>query len=168
MHRRHARLAGLLAIAFGLAIGCGPSDEEQAFEQATAALAKARSGVEAARADVDAEEKKVAGAQAELGKAEERLAEATRSLEEARARVGRHATDDVLFRTVQAKLLEDPTLAHVAIRARVEKGVVFLSGEVPEEKLRERAEDLAASTPGVVGVDNRVVVAAKEPPPAEG
>ena len=57
----------------------------------------------------------------------------------------------------------DDDLEEVAISARVEHGVVTLSGVVPETELSERAEKLAESVPGVVSVQNRIQVAAEKP-----
>jgi osmotically-inducible protein OsmY len=72
--------------------------------------------------------------------------------------VDRSATDDVLFRTVQKRLLEDDDLSNVAIAARVSKGVVTLSGSVPNAKLRDRALEIARTTPGAGHVESRIEV----------
>jgi osmotically-inducible protein OsmY len=60
---------------------------------------------------------------------------------------------------VQKQLLEDDALEAFAISARVERGVVTLSGVVGSEKLRKRALELAGSVPGVVSVQDRMQVA---------
>jgi osmotically-inducible protein OsmY len=65
---------------------------------------------------------------------------------------------------VQKQLLDDDDLEDVAISARVERGVVTLSGVVSEEKLRERAVKLAESVPGVVSVQDRIQVAGAKAP----
>ena len=72
--------------------------------------------------------------------------------------VNRSATDAVIFRAVQKRLLEDDDLSEVAIAARVSKGVVTLSGSVPNAKLRDRALEIARTTPGVGGVESVIEV----------
>ncbi len=160
---RRAVPAALLG-AF-LVMGCGESDQEAAFRDATDALNEAREVAEDARARVQEHEQVVSEAQAELAEALGELEEAENALADARERVGLHATDDVLFRTVQTKLLQDRALEGVAIAARVEKGVVVLSGAVPDGGLRDRAGELARSVPGVADVDNRIQVDVSAPPP---
>ena len=66
------------------------------------------------------------------------------------------ATDDVLFRTVQSRLLEDDELESVAISAIVKEGVVTLSGVVPGTELREHALEIVRSTPGVASVESQI------------
>ena len=164
IRRFRRRLPGALrlvtpgALALALALGCGPSDEEAAFRDASEELAESRDAVAAAQEAVAEEEAEFAEAEAELAAAREALREAKANLSEAQAAVGRHATDDVLFREIQGRLLEDDALAEVAISARVEKGVVTLAGEAESAEQRERAAEIAESVPGVIGVENRVVV----------
>ena len=103
----------------------------------------------------------------EQGEAEVRLAEA-------QSQVSLYATDDVLFRTIQKRLLEDGSLEGVAISAQVQDGVVLLAGDVPDEELRDRALEIARSVPGSLAVESRIRVgtpavaappgAAPEPP----
>jgi osmotically-inducible protein OsmY len=114
--------------------------------------------VTAAREGVD--QKTVAAQQSreELAEAQEALVRAEQELAEARAGVGVHATDEVLFREVQTRLLDDEQLESLAIAARVEKGVVTLSGEAVSREQRERAAELAAEIPGILGVDNRIAI----------
>ena len=70
--------------------------------------------------------------------------------------VGSQATDSMLFRTVQKRLLDDDQLEDVAIAARVEGGVVYLTGTVPDPALGERAAAIAADVPGVSSVQSRI------------
>ncbi len=157
----------LTALALGALLpACGADEEEAAFHEATDDLAEAQRRVAAAREAVEAEEREVAAAREDLEKAHERLNQAVAALEDARQRVGRHATDEVLFREVQRKLIDDEELAEaeVAIRANVTEGVVVLQGKVPDAELRGHAEKIAGGTPGVVGVENRIAVVE---PPAE-
>src|SRR5690606_12701346 len=70
--------------------------------------------------------------------------------------------DTLLFRTVQARLLEDDALEDAAVSASVEGGVVTLSGTVPSEALRDRAVAVARETAGVVDVRSRIEIAAAD------
>jgi osmotically-inducible protein OsmY len=161
--RRTAFRVGLAAALVALA--CGGSEPEVDLEEASQAVEEARAQVEKARETVQARE-------SEVKKAQERLAEARSALREAESEfaqretvVNRSATDAVLFRAVQKRLLEDDDLSEVAIAARVSKGVVTLSGSVPNAKLRDQAVEVARTTPGVTTVESRIEVpvsAAKE------
>ncbi len=160
--------AGLLVAAgiFGLAVlaagGCGESDREAAFREATEQLGEAEEAVAGAREAVEERAGEAEEARQQLAEAEEELARAEQALAEARARVGLHATDDVLFREVQSRLLEDDLLESLAIAARVEKGIVTLTGEASDPEQRDRAAEIAAAIPGVLDVDNRISLADPE------
>jgi len=81
------------------------------------------------------------------------------------AKVDHSSTDEVLFRAIQKRLLEDGDLASVAIAAHVNNGLVTLSGNVPDAKIRDRAVLVARETPGVQRVETQIqVVAAKSKP----
>ena len=150
------------ALVFALAAAgasCGGNDREAAFREATESLAEAERAAEEARTWVAEEARAAEAAQAELARAEAGLAAAEETLAEARAQVGLHATDDVLFREIQTRLLDDDLLSEVAIAARVEKGTVTLSGQVADTDQRDRAAEIAGAVPGIIAVDNRVSVA---------
>ena len=122
-------------LIFGLAVlaasGCGDSEQEAAFREAASELGEAEEAVAQARQEVDERVLEAEEAREELAEAREELARAEKALAEARSRVGLHATDDVLFRAVQTRLLEDDLLEDLAIAARVDKGVVTLTGGDP-------------------------------------
>jgi osmotically-inducible protein OsmY len=161
--RLKAILAGLATALVALA--CGGSDPEVDLEQASQAVAEARVQVEQARETVEARESEVKEAEERLAEARAALREAESRFEQREAVVSRSATDAVLFRAVQKQLLEDDDLSEVAIAARVSKGVVTLSGSVPNAKLRDQAVEIAGATPGVGRVESRIEVpvsAAKE------
>ena len=154
---------GLATVLVALA-GCG-SDPEADLEQASQAVEEARAKVEEARETVEARESEVKEAQQRLAEARSVLREAESEFAQREALVDRSATDAVLFRAVQKRLLEDDDLSEVAIAARVSKGVVTLSGSVPDAKLRDQAVEVARTTPGVGSVESRIEVpvsAAKE------
>jgi osmotically-inducible protein OsmY len=109
-----------------------------------------------------------------MQQAQERLEEARAALREAESEfaqreavVSRSATDAVLFRAVQKRLLEDEDLSEVAIAAGVSKGVVTLSGSVPNAKLRDQAVEIARATPGVGRVESRIEVPVSAPKDAD-
>jgi osmotically-inducible protein OsmY len=161
--RLKATQVGLATILVALA--CGGSDPEVDLEQASQAVEEARAEVETARETVQARESEVTQAQERLAEARAALREAEGELAQREAVVDRSATDAVLFRAVQKRLLEDEDLSEVAIAARVAKGVVTLSGSVPDAKLRDRAVEVARTTPGVASVESLIsvpVAAAKE------
>lgn len=160
----------LKAILVGLAtalaaLACGGSDPEVDLEQASQAVEEARVQVEQARETVETRESDVKEAEERLAGARSALREAESEFAQREAVVNRGATDAVLFRAVQKRLLEDDDLSKVAIAARVSKGVVTLSGSVPNAKLRDRALEIARATPGAGTVESNIEVrvsAAKE------
>jgi osmotically-inducible protein OsmY len=143
-----------------IALACGGSDPEADLEQASQALEEARARVEEGREAVQELEGEVQEAQKRLTDARAALREAESELAKRESAVDLSATDDVLFRSVQKRLLEDDDLSDVAIAARVSKGVVTLSGSVPNAKLRDRALEIARETPGVGSVQSRIEVLA--------
>lgn len=159
---RLARGAALAVAALVLLpLACGESDREAELREASRALEEARSQVERKQEIVDRKREAVEAARRELEKARDELEQARERLAEAEERVGEHATDAVLFRSVQRRLLEDEKLENVAIAARVEQGVVELSGRVPSAKLRDRAVEVAKQASGVVRVESNIEVTAK-------
>ena len=148
-----------------IALACGGSDPEADLEQASEALEEARAQVAEDREAVEVLESEVQEAQKRLSDARSALREAEAELAQRESAVDLSATDGVLFRSVQKRLLEDDDLTDVAIAARVSKGVVTLSGSVPNAKLRDQAVEIARTTPGVGSVESRIevpVAAAKE------
>ena len=161
---RFRAILTVLATAL-VALACGGSDPEVDLEQASQAVEEARVQVEKARETVQTRESEVKDAQERLAEARATLREAESEFAQREAEVNRSATDAVLFRAVQKQLLDDADLSDVAIAARVSKGVVTLSGSVPSAKLRDRAVEIARTTPGVGSVESRIEVpvsAAKE------
>jgi len=147
---------GLVVGLFALA--CGGSDPVVDLERASEAVDLARSRVDSAREVVTAREGEVQEAKRRLAEAQTAFREAQSELASSEAAVDRNATDAVLFRTVQKRLLEDDDLANVAIAASVRNGTVTLSGSVPDPKLRDRAVEIARATPGVENVQSRIEV----------
>lgn len=149
-------LALALAVAGGVT-GCGDSATER-WQEAVDDLEGAREEVRKAEEKVDSRREALREAEAALAEARQREAKAQEKVDEARADVSEEATDEVLFRAVQKRLLEDETLEDVAISAQVRDGVVILRGTVPDAELRDRAVQVARSVPGVAGVESEIRV----------
>ncbi len=161
--RAHARAClGSLLLAGVLATGCGDSEEAR-----VAALSKElgslRENLAETRASVAEREATAKTAQDSLAAARGEQRDSERRIAEVEKEIGTHATDPTLFRMVQTQLLDDDDLEDVAISARVERGVVTLTGVVSDEKLKERALKLAEGVPGVVSVQDRIQVATEKP-----
>jgi osmotically-inducible protein OsmY len=154
------RIALSLGVACALLVllACGGTDPEKQLRQASEEVAARTSVVEHARQELEQREQSLKEAEAEANRARQALRDAERRLEAARQEVAKHASDDVLFRTVQRRLLEDGKLQGVAIAAQVKNRVVTLRGSVEKAAQRDRALELARETPGVDGVESRIDV----------
>jgi osmotically-inducible protein OsmY len=149
-----------LLLALALGVGCGGDPEEKRLAELGQELGALREGLAESRALVGEREAAAKAAQDALAQARSALRESESRIAQIEKEIGAHASDDVLFRLVQKRLLEDDTLESVAIKARVERGVVTLSGVVPKAKLRDRALEIAQGVPGVVSVQDRIEVPA--------
>jgi osmotically-inducible protein OsmY len=157
MERRwFTRISTALLLVVGL-VACGDSDEDR-LTQADNVLREAREAVRSARDDVQAKVQGVETAKADLEKAREALATAEQELVAAEGQVDLKATDALLFRAIQRKLLEDDELEDLAIRAQVEKGVVTLYGSVPDGETNETALEIVRRFPGVVAAESQLEV----------
>jgi osmotically-inducible protein OsmY len=156
---------GLVALVAALA--CSGSDPEAELIEASQAVEQARNRVENARATVEQRETEVEEAKRRLTEARSVLRDEQEKVAKYEESVDRNATDAVLFRTVQKRLLEDRELRDVAIAARVDHGTVTLSGSVPNAKLRDRALEVAKETPGVNHVESLIDVPVAAGKPAE-
>jgi osmotically-inducible protein OsmY len=163
-------ITGLAFATVGLS-ACWKDDSEARLAEATHELEKALTDVENAQATVDARRAEMETARDKLAKAEDELTKAKRRLDDAKAEVDADATDTLVFRSVQRRLLDDKKLEGVAIAARVESGVVTLSGDAPDDAIRKRALEIARETPGVARVQDRIRVEGEKPAvpqPAQG
>jgi osmotically-inducible protein OsmY len=156
-------LAAIVVAA--LLLGCGGSDPEVDLARASKQVEKTRSAREVAAEKVKQREADVEQAQAKLEEARAALRKIEEELAKREAKVDRSATDEVLFRAVQKRLLDDAKLASVAIAAHVNNGLVTLTGNVPDAKLRDRATEVARETPGVQRVESQVQVFVPKPEP---
>ena len=148
-----------MVLGAALLLACGGGEDPEAkLRAAGQELDEARERVVALREKVEAQAEDVEEAKQALSTARENLREAELALAKIEASVDRRATDAVVFRAVQSRLLEADALEEVAIRASVEKGVVTLTGTVPNAKLRDRAVEIAEGVTGVEGVESRIEV----------
>jgi osmotically-inducible protein OsmY len=148
--------AGIVAMT--LLLACGGSDPAVDLEKASKAAEQTRSARENALEKVKQREAEVKEAQARLEEARKALRDIEAELAKRVAKVDKSATDEVLFRAVQKRLLEDGDLASVAIAAHVNNGLVTLTGNVPKAALSDRAVVVASETAGVQRVENRIAV----------
>jgi osmotically-inducible protein OsmY len=78
--------------------------------------------------------------------------------EQAAADVGDKVKDAAITSAVSAKLMRDQNLSVAHISVDTVNGRVVLKGTAPDTTTRDRAQTLAATVDGVVGVDNQIVV----------
>lgn len=150
----------LLAVALSAStLGCGEVDPEEALEAASTELDGARKEFADSDAAVREIRTQLREFEDQLADAERVRREAQRHVNEAEALVTELASDDVLFRAVQRRLLEDSSLADAAVTAHVASRVVTLRGEVASVQLHDRAVEIAKAAPGV----SRVVSELKTP-----
>ena len=68
------------------------------------------------------------------------------------------ADDTAITGKVKAAIIAEPGLKSLDINVDTKDATVTLSGSVDSTKLRERAKQIAASTPGVRGVVDNLVI----------
>ena len=158
MDRLPHLLLALPLTLFALTLGCGEPSQEELLQAATETFEEARLEVEEASAALEKHEEELAMAQSARDQAAQRLRAGERALAEAKVQVSVHATDDLLFRTVQQALLEDEILVDFAVSAQVDDGVVTLSGDVPNQATRAHATQVAERVPRHTGVCHSVMV----------
>ena len=72
--------------------------------------------------------------------------------------VGSYVDDSAITTAVKAKFAEDKTVNAVAIGVETLKGTVQLSGFAKSTAERNRAVEIARTTPGVKAVKNDIVI----------
>lgn len=154
---RNVVLIALVTLLIAPVWACG-EDPLERLEEASQALEEARDEVASAEQQVEQKREALRKSKAELEEELSDLEQARERLSELESEVGMSITDDLLFRSVQSRLLGDDKLEPVAITASVNNAVVTLSGRVPSDALRERALEVARETPGVKRVEDRIQV----------
>jgi osmotically-inducible protein OsmY len=163
---RIRRLAGAGSFLLFLTLtACGESSVEEQLVRAEGVLRDARGAVRQATEKVDQEEQELEVVQAELREARRELSEAEARLADAESKVDLKTTDDLVFRSLQRRLLEEDELDHVALRVEVNRGVVTVRGTVPEAESRDLALEIAGEFPGVASVNDQITVSEKAEAP---
>ena len=72
--------------------------------------------------------------------------------------VGEYVDDATVTTRVKAKFAEDPTVSAMSISVETLKGTVQLSGFAKSTAERNRAVEIARTTPGVKAVKNDIVI----------
>src|SRR5579864_8638492 len=75
-----------------------------------------------------------------------------------RESAGQYAKDKEIAARIKTRLYSDPTTKATEIEVNSLRGVVQLSGFVDSQAARNRAGEIAASTPGVVEVYNNLLL----------
>jgi len=160
----------LILIVTVMVSACG-DDAQQRYDRATEALKDAREQRQEAQSAVKDKEKELDQLQEKLNKAEERLSKAREHLREAQAAVSESVNDEVLFRTLQKKMLDEDNFGDSAIAVGVSDRVVTLTGTVPDKATHKEALKTAKDQSGVEEVVDFLEIenkAAKKAKPASG
>lgn len=105
---------------------------------------------------------KIDGAAARVEQqAGEMKADAKQAAATATEKVKGTASDVAITTEVNARLARDTQLSALRINVDTTEGQVVLNGSAPDAAARERARTLAVGVDGVRGVDNRLIVSAK-------
>lgn len=146
-------------------VACGPQDPEARLEEAATDVEQARQKVEAVREEVQSAKDDLQSLQAAVDDAQAQLAEARKKLRRKQEQLAAErnelhstASDTAIFRLVQTRLLDEPSLSTAAVGVDVIDGQVTLRGEVESPEQKETAERIASGTPGVEKVVNLVDV----------
>lgn len=161
---QRTRRAGLASSLLMLAVLAGSGCGDDGLEAVSAQLAEIENEVDQARIEVERRDAEASQAGDALERARETLEEAEQRFADARKRVAKAASDAVVFRAVQQRLLDDGDLEGVAISARVQRRTVTLEGSVPNELLKKRAQEVASGATGVETVINQITVDVAAPP----
>ncbi len=133
-----------IAAAFTLAACNRHDDNRTAGQKLDATVNKAEQKADEVKADMR-----------EAGK------DAARATSNAATAVGDKVKDAAITTAVKTKLASDPTLSAFSVNVDTVAGHVALHGSAPDAASRERAATMAAQVDGVSGVDNQLVVSAK-------
>jgi osmotically-inducible protein OsmY len=161
---QRTRRAGLVLSLLMLAVLAGSGCGDDGLEAVSAQLTEIESEVDQARIEVERRDAEASQAGDALERAREALEEAEQRFADASERVAKAASDAVVFRAVQQRLLDDGDLEGVAISARVQRRTVTLEGSVPSEALKLRAQEVASGATGVETVINQITIDVAAPP----
>lgn len=137
--------------------GCSESPQEK-YNDATSHLNDAKKARKQAQDKVADAREQVQDAQKNLKNAQNKLQQARQKVISATQAVNKTVNDQVLFRTLQKKLLDNDAFSKAAISVGVDKRVVTLTGTVPDEKTRQQAVQTVHNQPGVASVNDQLQV----------
>ena len=80
---------------------------------------------------------------------------------------GRYIDDSSTTAAVKAKLAGERAATLTRVDVETTRGVVTLTGIVPDEQTKDKASQLAASVNGVVGVNNNLQIQSQAPIPGQ-
>lgn len=148
-------LAATLAL---LVVGACSESPEQKLRDAGKELAAAQEDAQNAKQKLGDEQKQLEETKMRLEKDRQAASDAQQRVATAQAEVRLYGTDEIVFREVQRRLLDDSKLQDTAVSVGVNQGVVTLTGDVARDEFRTRAGELAKGSPGVVSVVNEIQV----------
>ncbi|KEZ76796.1 periplasmic protein [Salinisphaera hydrothermalis C41B8] len=140
-----------------IAAGCSESPQEK-YNDATSNLNDAKKARKQAQEKVADAREKVQDAQKNLKQAQNKLQQARQKVISATQAVNQTVSDEVLFRTLQKKLLDNDEFSKSAISVGVNQRVVTLTGTVPDQDTRKKAVQAVRSQPGVESVNDQLQV----------
>lgn len=141
---------------------CG-DDTQKRYDRATEALQQAQAQLDDAQQAVQKKQKELDALRAKQDKAQQRLEDARKQVQEAKDNVNKNVNDEVLFRTLQRKLLDESRFGGAAIAVGVSKRVVTLTGRVPDKATHDAALKIANNQSGVKEVVDFLVVEDQQP-----
>jgi osmotically-inducible protein OsmY len=137
-----------------LAAGCSESPQEK-YNDALDHLSDVKEQAHDAQEEVTSAKKK-------LSKAKDQLKTARQKVKKAQQQVAQVVSDDVLFRALQKKMLDNDTFSDAAISVSVANRVVTLNGSVPDQDTKHKAGQIAQQQTGVAKVKNQLEVSGKQ------
>lgn len=140
-----------------LAAGCSESPQEK-YNDATSHLNDAKKTRKQAQEKVADAREQVQDAQKKLKQAQDKLQQARQKVIAATQAVNKTVNDEVLFRTLQKKLLDSDKFSKAAISVGVNQRVVTLTGTVPDQNTRKQAVQAVRNQPGVASVNDQLQV----------
>ncbi len=140
-----------------VAAGCSESPQEK-YNDATSHLNDAKKARKQAQDDVADARKQVQKAKKQLSNAQDKLQQKRQKVIAATQAVNKTVNDEVLFRTLQKKLLDNDNFSKAAISVGVNKRVVTLTGTVPDQETHKQAVQAVRSQPGVASVNDQLQI----------
>lgn len=161
---KNSRFAAVVVVVAWALTGCGKTDTDEtagqkidaAIEKAKQAASQAHGKSESAGAEIKAKTEEAFG---RAGQVLKDTAEKSESSTKAAAEKTIQKLDDMAITTaISAEFLKDKEIQGLKINVDTKNGAVVLTGEVPTENLRVKAEAAAKKFNGVQSVDNRLLV----------